>query len=142
MTAGDRIHLTGKTLKIVLTGRRPVIIDVDAWPVVARGLYVSQDNEPNEYNRKTEVDIKVRQHVDGRSIVYGTYDYDTRWQHEDCARYRAGVIVGSDDAATCDGLVNAVLETAENLISRGGDDTAVGAAANDCIRDLPAETLT
>lgn len=64
--------------KIKLTGRTPVLIDPDQWPVIARakgeeGAYGPgcTPRPAGEYSTWT---IVARQHADGRSLVYVVTD--------------------------------------------------------------------
>jgi hypothetical protein len=68
-----------KTLTITLTGRNPVQIDKEKWPILA---HVNGDSggdygHHQQALRLGECDryrLTVRQHADGRSIVYGVLD--------------------------------------------------------------------
>ncbi len=60
---------------ITLTNRRPVLIREAEWPVLA---------EVSEELDGVRTGLKVRQHVDGRVIVYGTLKAD---QSEDKRGY-------------------------------------------------------
>jgi hypothetical protein len=60
-------------LTITLTGLQPVTIIEDDWPLIA----CAEDTRH----------LTVRQHQDGRAIVYGYYCHDTASQHavrKDC----------------------------------------------------------
>ena len=109
------------TRTITLTDRPPVKIkDVD-WDVIAEskwfeGQYDFQANRSGW--------LKVRQHADGRTIVYGAYD--TRFQTEVSLRGGELLDKGADIAAA----INRVAETCN----------ATECAA-DCIADLPAEEI-
>lgn len=58
-------------VKINLSESRPVIVESTDWPVVAKANWFSGQHEcqANEV-----AGIKVRQHADGRAIVYGSRD--------------------------------------------------------------------
>ena len=71
---------TDKARTITLTGRPPVRILESAWPVIAVAdgdTYAGADPALRHQARdQGDVDvwsIRVRQHVDGRAIVYGVY---------------------------------------------------------------------
>ena len=69
------------TRTITLSNRQPVKIDEDNWPVIADAKdYVHDGQVECQANRKSTWWIKVRQHKDGRAIVYAGYSYDTNWQ--------------------------------------------------------------
>lgn len=123
-----------KTLTITMSERRPLKIDQERWPVIARATWTDSAIAP-QANRERY--IKVREHEDGRRIVYGAYS--TRWQGErgaeagylvDAAgRDAAGRAIGPDEAET----VRAIRRVAGVI----GDD-GLGA---ECIGDLPAEAI-
>ena len=108
---------------ITLTNRPPVrIMDAD-WPLIAKGWDGDNRAIPQQSNR--EWTIRVRQHADGRSIVYGIYD--TAWQGE--ANMAAGELLAAGDD-----LVSAIRRV-------GADIEASDRAIRACIADLPAETI-
>lgn len=126
---------------ITLTDSPPVRIREDQWPVVAHGGYEDYDNQYRfQANRTTDIDIRVRQNPDGRTIVYGVYKYDTHFQGERGESHRVGVLLdpGAD-------LPAAIRQVGNELIDRLGDhsDDAqhVRTVINGCISDLPAVEL-
>lgn len=127
-------------LTITLTGRKPVKVKKADWPIIAQGAANHYDGQYDfQANRTSDFKLRVRQHEDGRAIVYGVYDYDTRFQGEDGCRLRGGEIIDADaDVAT------AIRRVAEEFAERIGSDyfgldaIEVG---NQCIADLPAEEL-
>lgn len=129
-----------KTRTITLTGRAPVKITEDSWPVIAHGSYSHHDGQiRQEANRTTDIDIRVRQHADGRAIVYGVYNYDTHFQGEACEAHRVGSLL--DAGADLPAAIHAVRD---DLIERTSDDEIhrhIRNAADECIADLPAEML-
>jgi hypothetical protein len=75
-----------KTRTITLTDRPPVRIREDEWPLIAKGTGDSYGS--GDYSRyqqalaQGECDryrLTVRQHADGRAIVYGVFDAATAW---------------------------------------------------------------
>jgi len=111
---------------ITLTGRPPVRILEAEWPVIADARW--RDHE-GQHDRRAS--LKVRQHADGRAIVYGVWDYEITWQ-----LYRAGVLLdpGAD-------LASAITEVALSLADRGADEARMRDLAHGCTADLPAEEL-
>lgn len=130
--------MTDTANTITLTGRRPVRIAEDSWPVIAAGNHDSWDNQyRSQANRETTVRMRVRQHSDGRSIVYGTYLYQSAWLGEANVSAKAGELLepGADICAAID-------RVASELCSVDGVDEAhVDEARRDCIASLPAEEI-
>lgn len=117
-----------KKLKITMSERLPVTIDPELWPVIARayrhdGSVESQAN--NEY------DIVVREHGDGRRIVYGSHEAGDGGQCPDFRATRVGFLIDRDPTAA---------ETIRAIRRCGG---AIGddRLAADCIGDLPSEEI-
>lgn len=125
-----------KTRTITLTGRAPVKIVEADWPVIAHGNSESFDNQFRfQSNETTDIDIRVRQHADGRALVYGVYDHDTRFPGRQCALWRCGVLLepGADLAA-------AVQSVGDELLGLSGDAECT-AVTRACIADLPPVTI-
>lgn len=65
-----------KTIK--MTDRPPIRINEGQWPYIGGATESTHDGEHRcQAVRTTEVDITVRRHADGRTLVYGTFDHDT-----------------------------------------------------------------
>lgn len=115
-------NATATDLRIVLTDAQPVDVTAAEWPVVAEAR--SWDNT-YEFQANRIWTLKVRQHADGRCIVYGVYETsyrDDRWA-------RAGEIVDS-------------IEEAIGATHRVGDHLDFpDYLADECIGDLPAVEL-
>jgi hypothetical protein len=131
----------GKQRTITLTGRRPVTINEDEWPVIAESGWGDCDSQYEfEANRRADAQIKVRQHEDGRSIVYGTYRYRTSFQGEDDVHAAAGLLLAADGD-----VITAIRDTTEGLSSYESLPRAWlpdwRMLADECIADLPAEKL-
>ena len=115
--------MPNEKLTITLTGRPPVKIAKDEWPIVASGDSWSGGGCEAQANRTYK--IKVRQHADGRAIVYGVFN--SQWQNEDDRRGGELLAAGEDIAAA---------------IERVGDDCGITESAiRACIADLPAEEI-
>ena len=130
-----------KQRTITLTGRPPVRITEDDWPVIASSSWEDCDSEYEfRANRRADAQVKVRQHADGRTIVYGTYRYRTNFQGEQDVYAAGGNLIGSTDDIPED-----IRATVEYL--SGYDSLPDGwqpdwrMLADDCIADLPAEEL-
>lgn len=140
------VDVPPKTIKITLSERRPVTIAPEEWPVIAEathhdGAVRSQAN--------TEWAIKVREHRDGRRIVYGYVQAGGGGKPAGWRETRAGYIV---DAISRDSmrqpdaggaLVSTYPDDAETIrairrVAGVIDRDDLGA---ECIGELPAETL-
>ena len=126
-------------LTITLTDRRPVKINKEAWPIYADATDSWHDNQYEcQANRKESVVIRVRKHADGRSIVYGVYDYSTQWQDERDACARVGVMIDADaDLVEAIKSVGAMLEARDITPQNVSIKNTVAA----CVADLPAEEI-
>lgn len=124
-----------KRRTITLTDNAPIRIQEDAWPVIARAngdSYGSHD--PGRHQQalaQGECDtysLRVRQHADGRAIVYGVLDAATAWTtHSEDWAGGALIEAGADLAAAIRRVA------AQHLPER---------IIRECIADLPAEDLT
>jgi len=112
-----------RTKTITLTATAPVTINEDAWPVIADASDCDRRSIPSEANRTWT--LSVRQHADGRSIVYGV----GRSVFADENDRRGGQIVpaGGD-------VPEAIFTVAESL----GFERHL---ADKCIADLPPVVL-
>lgn len=110
-----------KTRTITLTNRPPVRIREDQWPQIAQAK--RWDNQYESQAIRTWA-LRVRQHEDGRTIVYGAYDSRYAGEHG----RRAGELLdaGADIAAS---------------IRRVGEHAGCDDCIDDCIADLPAVEL-
>ena len=119
------VKLKPKFRTITLTDRAPVRIKEDEWPVLAQGSWT--DGAAN-------LSLRVRQHDDGRAILYGLYE-DPTWDQA----YKVGRLL-ADGADLAAGIKN----VADDLIERVGREQArrhIREAVDECIADLPAEDL-
>jgi hypothetical protein len=130
---------TTATRTITLTDRRPVRIVEEDWPVIA----MSADDSWNhpDYSRyqqalnQGELDkysIRVRQHADGRTIVYAVFVGATAWTGN--GDKRDGEILKSKTGINYDDIVASIKEVGEAC---GLPEHVI----NDCIADLPPEDL-
>jgi hypothetical protein len=125
MTAETR-HLT-----ITLTGRAPVCVLKADWPILASATGDSYGS--GDYSRyqqalgRGELDryrLTVRQHTDGRAVVYGVLDAATAWTHSEDHRGGELLDAGADLAAA---------------IRRVGESCHLpDPLIRDCAADLPA----
>ena len=112
-----------KSLTITLTGRPPVKIDKAEWRTIAEAK--GWDGQIESQATRTRR-LVVRQHEDGRAIVYGVTT--SQWQGERGARGGELLEAGAD-------LADALYRVAEHV---GIDQGLV----EHCIAKLPAEDLT
>lgn len=129
---------TPKARTITLTGRRPVKIREDEWPIIASATgdsYSSGDFSGYQQALSRlecdEYSLRVRQHDDGRTLVYGVLSAAiAAWgQPAGGQDYRGGELLaaGADIPAA---------------IQRVGEDCHLpDAVIRECIADLPAEEL-
>lgn len=119
---------TNKIIVVQMSERSPVKIDPALWPQIASAQ--SHDGEVR-CQANTEYYIRVRQHADGRRLVYGAKvagggGYDARFQE-----LRGGYLLaaGADEQET----IRAIRRIAGIIGS--------SMLAAECIGDLPAEEL-
>lgn len=129
-----------KTRTITLTDRPPVRIKENEWPVLAHGHWSDHDNQYEfQANRKWRVNIRVRQHVDGRAIVYGTYDYDTHFHGERGEAHKVGALL--DAGADLPASIKVVADQLSERVSADDMHSHIRDAANEAISELPPEEL-
>lgn len=128
------------TRTITLTNRPPVKIDEDTWGLIAVATAKDYDNQYEfQANRTSKWHIGVRQHDDGRAIVYASYNHTSAFQSESDYSCRAGVLLDSSDD-----LPAAINEVAREIASQehaSSDAEKWPTLARNCIADLPAEEL-
>jgi hypothetical protein len=133
---------TKNKLTITLSDRPPVRIDPEQWPVVA-----SADERPGSFVNGTpkpdyETDhyaIKVREHADGRRIVYGSCDAATAWTGSRDAK--AGYLLAPPQPlGHRDGTSDRDDETIRAIRRVAG---AIGNSelGEECVHDLPPTDL-
>lgn len=118
---------TTKQRTITLTDRPPVTIREDAWPVIATAKWWDNTYEC-QANRTAS--IRVRQHADGRRIVYGVAD--SQWQGERGAK--AGILIRIEDDLLDNGETVRAIRFVADLIG-------YPELATKCVANLPAEVL-
>jgi hypothetical protein len=120
------VSTPAKTRTITLTGRAPVRVREDLWPVIASGRSWSGEHW-SEANYVWH--LTVRKHADGRTIVYGSEDEGNGGVPRDYVSAHAGELLeaGAD-------VAGAILRVASGARCPPG-------MAQACIADLPAEDL-
>lgn len=126
------------TRTITLTDRRPVSIDEADWPIVAKatgdtysGADYARHQQARAQGEIDEYSVRVRQHADGRAIVYAVVLAAASVWHQPAGGidHRGGVLL--DSGADIAAAIRAVGE-------------AAGIPAHtiaECIADLPAESI-
>jgi len=119
---------------IPLTDCPPVRIKEDEWPILAHGDYRNFI-----CNQLWCVHIYVRQHNDGRCIVYGTYDFDSLYEDKPNIEVYAGVFLNHSE----NDMIVGIHDVGEILRNAVDCDSAIhiSSAVRKCIADLPAEDL-
>lgn len=127
---------------ITLTNRPPVWIEDGNWPLVATASEKQHDGQVGyQPKRISKWFLGVRQHADGRAIVYAVYRYTSHRRGARCYGAKAGILLNAADTpAICDAIcevsgVIAAAECAENDAARWPS------LAAQCIADMPADVL-
>lgn len=119
-----------KTRTITLTDRAPVTIREDEWPLIASAKYRPgsvRNGTPVPDYETDEYSIRVRQHADGRVLVYGVVDASTAWTGTEDRR---GGILCPSYGCVIDAIRQVGVEC--NMPDR---------VIRECIADLPAEDI-
>jgi len=127
---------------ITLTGRPPVSIKEEDWKTIASASDKEFDNQYEcQANRTSNWFVGVRQHVDGRTIVYATYSYSSNWQNSRSYSAKRGVLLEKPDE---DAICSAIAEVCRDMSGAecdGEDNARWSTLSNECIADMPAEQL-
>lgn len=138
MTTTKKIHL-----QITMSDRPPITIKLSDWPKVASTEWYSGEIEcqANEVAH-----IRVREHRDGRRIVYGARDQGPGGMAVSYRGSAAGFLVAPGEAFrdAGDGPLGHEpdAEGTVRAIRRVAGVIAMPDLADECIADLPAEELS
>lgn len=130
-----------------LTGRPPVKIEEDDWNIIAQAKDKEHDGQVEcQANRVSEWAVRVRQHDDGRAIVYATYSYTSNWQNARDYAAKRGVFLDNtvNESPSNQMICDAIREVCENIATaehHDGDESRWATLAAECIADMPAEVL-
>lgn len=123
---------------ITLTGRPPVAIAEGDWPLVANARDCQRDTEQYcDANSVSRWFIGVRQHRDGRTLVYATYKFTCNFG--DDVNIRRGVLLnaGSDPIKA----VETVCAQMRSAAHYGNDASRWDELEHECIADFPAVAI-
>ena len=125
---------TPKTRTITLTDRPPVKIHEDDWPVIARAK--DWDNQ-HECQANRTWHLRVREHADGRRIVYGVYGTQFQGERDAAGGY---LVAATETEAEGGGYMP---DTAATITAIHDVAEIIGAPqlAAECIANLPAEEI-
>jgi hypothetical protein len=124
-----------KKIKVPMSERRPLSIVVDEWPIIACADWYSGQHECQaNYTRM----LIVREHADGRRVVYGDYE-----------RGPGGAPIGfrgSEGGFLVPGKVGYPVPTPDDdetvrAIRRVAGIIGDEQLGDECIRDLPSEDI-
>lgn len=119
-----------KKIVVTMSERSPLKLDPELWPLIAD---VSRHDGQVECQANREWAIKVREHEDGRRVVYGWVRRGNGGMPIDYRGASGGYLVGAGDDVDSE-TIRAIRRVAGII-----DYDQLGA---DCIADLPAEELT
>lgn len=122
--------MTTKT-QIAMTGRRPVSIDKEDWPLVSKAEWHNgqYDFQANEIRR-----VVVREHADGRRLVYGLHDSGPGGTNIGFRSKHAGFLVEANcNSVDEQSTVHAIRKVADII----GDERL----GEECISGLPSEDI-
>lgn len=115
-----------KVRTVTLTGKPPVRVREDLWPVIASAR---RHDGQVECQANHLWHLTVRQHADGRTLVYGSED-----------RGNGGVYRGYE-AAYAGEMLEPGSDIASAIIRVGEDARCSKAMQDECVADLPAVDL-
>ncbi len=118
---------TTQKIEIALSDRAPVKIDPDKWPVIA---FAETWNGEHKFQANYVRWIKVREHADGRRLVYGMLDSGNGGVPNGWRGASGGYLIDADQEA---GTVRAIRRVA-GLI----EDPKLG---DECLAALPAQEI-
>ena len=128
-----------KTITITMSETAPVKIDPEQWPVIASA---SDHDGQVECQASTEWMIKVREHSDGRRIVYGYRARGNGGQPIGWRRADAGYLLDADGYGSDDPKLRKEKEAATiRAIRRVAGVIDHEDLGVECVGDLPAQEI-
>jgi hypothetical protein len=132
------------TRVITLTDRQPVKIVEADWPLIASAKDAWCDNEYDfQAFRKTVWFLGVRQHADGRAIVYATYSHTSAYAADRGYAIKRGVLLENPDHE-CEPLLEALKDVCQAMAEaehNEGDEDRWKELYHECVADFPAQTI-
>ena len=127
-----------KTIQITMSERRPLKINPEHWPIIARA---DRHDGKIEFQANRVWRIIVRQHADGRRLVYGWLGRGNGGMPIDWRGAAGGFVVEPARRISTEPSFPNDDATIRAIRRIGGiiEDEQLAA---DCIADLPAEELT
>lgn len=120
-----------KTITITMSETAPVKVDPEQWPVIASA---DRHDGKVECQANTEWVIRVREHADGRRLVYGSQSAGNGGQYAGYRGKDAGYLISvAQDKAREEQTIRAIRRVAGVI---GAED--LGA---ECVADLPAQEI-
>lgn len=119
-----------KMITITMSETAPVKLDPAAWPIIASAE--THDGQV-ECQANTLLAVKVREHEDGRRVVYGWRKRGNGGQHAGYREAYAGYLLASSGDDREAQTIRAIRRVAGVI----GDE----ALAAECIGDLPAQVI-
>ena len=118
----------------------------DQWPIVAEASDHLYDGQYDFQSfRHTRAALRVRQHSDGRAVVYGTYSYDSSYQGARAADARRGRLLAAGEDIP--GAIQTVAEEMDAARGNAGvtdhftEPHPFARLATECVADLPSLAL-
>lgn len=133
---------TPKKITITMSESRPLKIDPAAWPKIASA---SKHDGRVECEANHEWDIRVREHKDGRRIVYGAYEAGNGGVHIGFRAKHGGFIIDpKTESIPGENASRTVPDEEETIraIRRVAGIIGDDAMGDECIGELPAQELT
>jgi hypothetical protein len=123
-----------KTIKVKLSERRPVTLDPEQWPIIAKATWFDGQHRSQANH---EAYVLVRQHEDGRTLVYSKLFAGGGGVFVGFRELAGGFLLpargSSNEREYADEIVRAIRRCAGII-----DMPELG---DECISDLPAEEI-
>lgn len=125
--------MSTKKITVILTDRAPVKVDPEQWGTIASCSWGSSAACAAQENERAY--LRVRQHDDGRTLVYGSRHEGPRGAPLDYKGAEGGLLLDAKDGPpTSAEIAAAVREVGETI---GAERSLI----DGCIADLPAEEI-